>query len=95
VFRHILGAEQAAQAANAGVEETYGKSVADGELSPIPGAVELFAACREAGIKVCLSTGFSPGTRDAIVAASAGARWSTCSSPRPTPAAAGPGRTCR
>ena len=69
VFRHILGAEQAAQAANAVFEETYGKSVADGELSPIPGAVELFAACREAGIKVCLSTGFSPGTRDAIVAA--------------------------
>jgi phosphoglycolate phosphatase len=69
VFRHILGAEGAAQAANAVFEETYGKSVAGGELSPIPGAVELFAACREAGIKVCLSTGFSPVTRDAIVAA--------------------------
>jgi phosphoglycolate phosphatase len=69
VFRHILGAEEAAQAANAVFEETYGKSVAAGELSPIPGAVELFAACREAGIKVCLSTGFSPVTRDAIVTA--------------------------
>jgi len=69
VFRHILGAEESAQAANAVFEETYGKSVAAGELSPIPGAVELFAACREAGIKVCLSTGFSPVTRDAIVAA--------------------------
>jgi phosphoglycolate phosphatase len=69
VFRHILGAEEAAQAANAVFEETYGTSVAAGELSPIPGAVELFAACREAGIKVCLSTGFSPVTRDAIVAA--------------------------
>ena len=69
VFRHILGTEEAAQAANAVFEETYGKSVAAGELSPIPGAVELFAACREAGIKVCLSTGFSPVTRDAIVTA--------------------------
>jgi phosphoglycolate phosphatase len=69
VFRHILGAEEAAQAANAVFEETYGTSVAAGELSPTPGAVELFAACREAGIKVCLSTGFSPVTRDAIVAA--------------------------
>ena len=67
VFRHILGSEEAAQAANAEFEETYGKSVAAGELSPIPGAVELFAACREAGVKVCLSTGFSPVTRDAIV----------------------------
>ena len=69
VFRHIFGAEDAAQAANAVFEATYGASVAAGELSPIPGAVELFAACREAGIKVCLSTGFSPVTRDAIVAA--------------------------
>ena len=34
VFRHILGAEEAAQAANAVFEETYGKSVAAGELSP-------------------------------------------------------------
>jgi phosphoglycolate phosphatase len=69
VFRHILGAEDAAQAANAVFEQTYGASVAAGELFPIPGAVELFAACREAGIKVCLSTGFSPATRDSIVAA--------------------------
>ena len=67
VFRHILGAEEAAQAANAVFEETYGKSVTAGELSPIPGAVELFAACQAAGIRVCLSTGFSPVTRDAIV----------------------------
>jgi phosphoglycolate phosphatase len=35
----------------------------------MPGAAELFAACRDAGIKVCLATGFSPATRDAIVAA--------------------------
>ena len=39
VFRHILGSEEAAQAANAVFEETYGASVAAGELSPIPGAV--------------------------------------------------------
>jgi phosphonatase-like hydrolase len=67
VFRHILGDESAARAANATFEETYGKSVAAGELSPIPGAVELFAACRDAGLRVCLSTGFSPLTREAIV----------------------------
>jgi phosphoglycolate phosphatase len=67
VFRHILGDESAAQAANAVFEETYGESVAAGKLSPIPGAVELFAACRDAGLRVCLSTGFSPRTRDAIV----------------------------
>jgi phosphoglycolate phosphatase len=68
VFRHILGDEDAAQAANAAFEKHYAGAVADGEISAMPGAEELFAACRSAGIKVCLSTGFSPLTRDAIIA---------------------------
>jgi len=67
VFRHILGDEDAARAANAVFEKHYAGAVAGGEVSPMPGAVELFAACRPAGIKVCLSTGFAPVTRDAIV----------------------------
>jgi phosphoglycolate phosphatase len=66
VFRHILGNEDAARAANAAFEKHYADAVAQGEVSPMPGAVELFAACRAAGIKVCLSTGFAPVTRDAI-----------------------------
>ena len=66
VFRHILGAEDAAQAANAAFEKHYAGAVAAGEISPMPGAQELFAACRESGIRVCLSTGFAPVTRDAI-----------------------------
>jgi phosphonatase-like hydrolase len=67
VFRHILGDEDAARAANAVFEKHYADAVAGGEVSPMPGAVELFTACRSAGIKVCLSTGFAPVTRDAIV----------------------------
>jgi phosphoglycolate phosphatase len=67
VFRHVLGNEDAARAANAAFEKHYADAVAEGEVSPMPGAVELFAACRAAGIKVCLSTGFAPVTRDAIV----------------------------
>lgn len=35
----------------------------------MPGAADLFSSCRSAGIRVCLATGFSPATRDAIVAA--------------------------
>jgi phosphoglycolate phosphatase len=89
VFRHILGVEEAAQSANTVFEETYGKSVAAGELSPIAGAVPLFAACREAGIKVCLSTGFSPVTRDAIVAALG---WGSLVDLLLSPADAGRGR---
>jgi phosphoglycolate phosphatase len=67
VFRHILGDEDAARAANAAFERHYAGAVAGGEVSPMPGAVELFAGCRAAGLKVCLSTGFAPVTRDAIV----------------------------
>jgi phosphonatase-like hydrolase len=69
VFRHILGDEEAAASANAAFEKHYAGAVAAGEIAPMPGAEELFAACRSAGIKVCLSTGFAPVTRDAIIAA--------------------------
>jgi phosphoglycolate phosphatase len=67
VFRHILGSESAAQAANAAFETHYSAAVSAGEVTAMPGATRLFAACRSAGIKVCLSTGFSPATRDAII----------------------------
>jgi phosphoglycolate phosphatase len=67
VFRHILGAEDAAQQANAAFEENYARSVRGGDVEPLPGATETFAALRAAGIKVCLATGFSPATRDALL----------------------------
>jgi phosphonatase-like hydrolase len=69
VFRHVLSAEEAARRANATFESRYAAAVRAGEITAMPGAEELFAACRDTGIKVCLSTGFSPATRDAIVAA--------------------------
>ncbi|HSZ38769.1 MAG TPA: HAD family hydrolase [Trebonia sp.] len=69
VFRHILPSEEAARRANAAFESRYATAVRAGEITAMPGAEELFAACRDAGIKVCLSTGFSPATRDAIIAA--------------------------
>ena len=67
VFRHILGNEDDAQRANAAFEKHYAAAVSEGEIAPMPGAVELFAACRAAGTRVCLSTGFAPVTRDAII----------------------------
>jgi phosphonatase-like hydrolase len=33
----------------------------------MPGATDVFKICRDAGIRVCLTTGFSPATRDAII----------------------------
>jgi len=67
VFRHILGAEETAQQANAAFEEHYAQSVRAGQVAPLPGAAETLAALRAAGIKVCLATGFSPATRDALL----------------------------
>jgi len=89
VFRHILGDEAAAQRVNASFEAHYAKAVADGLITPMPGAEDLFAAARDAGIKVCLSTGFSPATRDAIIAA---LRWEGQADLLLSPADAGRGR---
>lgn len=69
VFRHILGDEDTAQRASAVFESSYAQSVSDGKIEPVPGAADLFASCRAAGIKVCLATGFSPATRDAVISA--------------------------
>ncbi len=69
VFRHILGDEEDAQLANASFEAHYAAAVRAGEVAPMPGASDVFLACRAAGIRVCLATGFSPATRDALVAA--------------------------
>ena len=67
VFRRILGSEQAAQQANEAFENDYATSVRAGHVAAMPGATDVFKACRDAGIQVCLATGFSPGTRDAII----------------------------
>src|SRR5260221_3635990 len=67
VFRRILGAEDAAQKANAAFEEHYAASVRSGAVAPLAGAEQTLAALRAAGIKVCLATGFSPVTRDALL----------------------------
>jgi phosphonatase-like hydrolase len=89
VFRHILGGEAAAQRANASFEAHYAEAVADGLITAMPGAEDLFAAARDAGIKVCLSTGFSAATRDAIVSA---LRWDGKVDLLLSPADAGRGR---
>jgi phosphoglycolate phosphatase len=67
VFRHIFGDEAAAREVNTSFETHYAAAVSAGEIAPVPGAEEVFLACRDAGIRVCLATGFSPATRDAII----------------------------
>ena len=38
-------------------------------MSALPGAEDTFAALRAGGVRLCLTTGFSPATRDRIMAA--------------------------
>jgi phosphoglycolate phosphatase len=67
VFRRLLGSEERAQQGNGIFEESYAESVRAGLVLPLPGAIETITALRAAGIKVCLSTGFAPVTRDALL----------------------------
>jgi phosphonatase-like hydrolase len=67
VFRSIFGAEAPAEAANAAFERCYADLVERGGVAAMAGASDVFAWCRERGIKVCLTTGFAPPTRDAII----------------------------
>jgi phosphoglycolate phosphatase len=47
----------------------YESIVAEGRITPIEGAPELFATLRQHGVKVCLTTGFAPRTRQSLLAA--------------------------
>jgi phosphonatase-like hydrolase len=67
IFRRILGDEAAAAAATHAFEAHYALAVRAGQVAPLPGAVSTLTALREAGIKICLATGFSPATRDAVL----------------------------
>jgi len=67
VFRRILGDERAAQETNDAFEHHYAAAVRAGQVAAMPGAEEVFKTCRDAGVRVCLATGFSPATRDAII----------------------------
>lgn len=68
VFRHLAkGDEAKAQAANAAFERAYAAMVADGDITPMPGAEKTFAALRERGIRFALTTGFAKPTQDAIL----------------------------
>ncbi|QNP75403.1 HAD hydrolase-like protein [Streptomyces roseirectus] len=67
VFRHLYGDEIAAQRANAAFEQAYGNLVADGLVTPLPGAREAIERITEQGRTVVLTTGFARVTQDALL----------------------------
>jgi phosphonatase-like hydrolase len=68
VFRLILGEEHTAQRANRAFEGAYADLVATGAVHALPGALDVLTALRDNGTRVCLTTGFAPATRDALLA---------------------------
>jgi phosphonatase-like hydrolase len=67
VFAALLGPGEAARATSE-FAHAYERIVAEGRVAPIEGAPEVFATLRDHGVKVCLTTGFAPSTREALLA---------------------------
>jgi phosphoglycolate phosphatase len=70
VFTELLGGDHhRADQANAAFEAAFDQAVDRGEVAALPGAEDCLATLREAGMRLCLTTGFSPATRDKVIAA--------------------------
>ncbi len=70
VFSELLGGDHhRAELANRAFELAFDQAVERGEVTPIEGAESVLGALRDAGIRLCLTTGFSPATRDRVIAA--------------------------
>ena len=68
VFAKLLDPADAARA-TAAFAAAYETLVVAGSVTPLPGALDVLRALRASGVKVCLTTGFAPSTRDALLAA--------------------------
>lgn len=67
VFTELLGDIEQAREANVAFEEAYMNEVAEKGITPIKGTLETFAALKERGISVALTTGFSRTTLDPML----------------------------
>jgi phosphonatase-like hydrolase len=71
VFASLLQPDEAREATRA-FAAAYEAIVAGGDVGEIPGARQVLRDLRAAGVQVCLTTGFAPSTRDALLDA---LRW--------------------
>ncbi|HXQ76135.1 MAG TPA: phosphonatase-like hydrolase [Acidimicrobiales bacterium] len=68
VFTELFSGDAgAARRANAVFESAYDDAVDRGDVVALPGAAQTMADLRAAGVRVCLTTGFAPTTRDRIL----------------------------
>ncbi len=68
VFTELLGGDRhRAEEANVAFEAAFDQAVDRGEVIALPGSEDVFAALRAGGVRLCLTTGFSPSTRDRII----------------------------
>ncbi len=56
-----------AERATAAFATAYEAIVAAGDVAEIPGALEVLRGLRARGVRVCLTTGFAPSTREALL----------------------------
>lgn len=90
VFSELFGGDAAAaERANGEFERAYAEAVGRGEVTAMAGAEEAMARLRAAGVRICLTTGFAPVTRRAIIDA---LDWSDRIDLALSPADAGRGR---
>ena len=68
VFARLLEPADAATA-TAAFAEAYEAQVAAGGAAAIPGALDVMRELRRRGVAVCLTTGFAPSTREALLGA--------------------------
>jgi len=68
VFAALLDSRDAARA-TAAFADAYEAIVAAGKVTAIPGASTVLRTLRQRGVRVCLTTGFAPSTRDALIEA--------------------------
>jgi phosphonatase-like hydrolase len=68
VFTHLAGGDvDAATRATAAFEAAYAELIAETGATEIPGAAALIRRLRADGVRVALTTGFAPVTRNAIL----------------------------
>lgn len=68
VFTHLAAGDvEAATRATAAFEDAYAEIVSEQGVFEIPGAADAIQSLKDAGLRVVLTTGFAPVTRDALI----------------------------